>query len=196
MASYLPKAVTKPLAQGADFLRSTLGGVSWGPAVSVSKAAVVSLFNRIEIGQLVVRDETIGQVAVYGQKMAKESSKTNGVNGINGTRKTTSGAPKVELVVKKDAFWVRLFLFADMGFAEAYMLGDVECEDLTQFFEVCSKFSKIFQFANRAALHHQSDPIGQCHDSHILNCFHDYRTSQKHQYPSEFVVEHTGTLRY
>lgn len=151
MASYLPKAVTEPLAQGADFLRSTLGGISWGPAVSVSKAAVVSLFNRIEIGQLIVRDETTGQTAVYGQKIAKEHSrKSNGVNGINGVltngvnghKKTTTGVRRVELSVKKDAFWVRLFLFADMGFAEAYMLGDVECEDLTSFFEVCSDFSK------------------------------------------------------
>jgi cyclopropane-fatty-acyl-phospholipid synthase len=47
------------------------------------------------------------------------------------------GLRKVELVVKKEAFWVRLFLFADMGFAEAYMLGEVECEDLTSFFQVC-----------------------------------------------------------
>lgn len=144
MASYLPKVVTKPLAQGAEFLRSSLGGVSWGPAVSVSKAAVVSLFNRIETGTLIVKDETTGQTAIYGQKIAKELSKqTNGVNGVNGTKKSSTGARRCELVVKKDAFWVRLFLFADMGFAEAYMLGDVECEDLTQFFEVCSDFSKI-----------------------------------------------------
>lgn len=159
MASYLPKAVTKPLAQGADFLRSTLGGVSWGPAVSVSKAAVVSLFGRIELGQLIVRDETTGQTTVYGQKVAKEYSKqTNGVNGVNGTRKTTTGVRRCELVVKKDAFWVRLFLFADMGFAEAYMLGDVECEDLTSFFEVCSDFSKKLVDADFVALYCEPDP--------------------------------------
>ena len=46
---------------------------------------------------------------------------------------------KVELVVKKEAFWVRLFLFADMGFAESYMLGDFECSDLTGFFEVSTQ---------------------------------------------------------
>ncbi|KAJ6440213.1 L-aminoadipate-semialdehyde dehydrogenase [Purpureocillium lavendulum] len=32
--------------------------------------------------------------------------------------------------------WLRLFLFADIGFAEAYMLGDVECNDLTAFFRM------------------------------------------------------------
>jgi cyclopropane-fatty-acyl-phospholipid synthase len=137
MTSYIPKAVTQPLAQSADFIRSALGGVSWGPAVSVSKAAVVSLLGRIEVGQLIIRDETTGQILSYGQKIAKEhSKKVNGVNGVNGTKKTSKGVRRAELVVKKEAFWVRLFLFGDMGFAEAYMLGDIECEDLPSFFEV------------------------------------------------------------
>lgn len=142
MASYLPKAVTQPLAQGADLLRSALGGVSWGPALSVSKAAVTSLFERIEVGQLVIKDETTRKTTTYGQKIAKEHSKlSNGVNGVNGARKTHTGARKAELVIKKEAFWVRLFLFADMGFAEAYMLGDFECDDLTAFFEVSRAYS-------------------------------------------------------
>ena len=42
------------------------------------------------------------------------------------------------MTVKKEAFWVRMFLFADMGFAESYMLGEVECNNLTGFFEVGS----------------------------------------------------------
>jgi cyclopropane-fatty-acyl-phospholipid synthase len=49
---------------------------------------------------------------------------------------------RVELVIKREAFWVRLLLFADMGFAESYMLGDFECSDLTGFFEV-GNFSEI-----------------------------------------------------
>lgn len=57
------------------------------------------------------------------------------MNG-NGARKKAGRVEKVDLVVKKEAFWVRLFLFADMGFAEAYMLGEVECADLTGFFSV------------------------------------------------------------
>ena len=137
MTSYLPTAVTQPLARGVDMLRGTLGGMSWGPALSVSKAAVTSLLNKIEIGQLVIVDETTGQTIIYGQKIAKEHSrKTNGVNGVNGATKRTGAVRKAELVVKREAFWVRLFLFADMGFAEAYMLGDFECDDLTSFFEV------------------------------------------------------------
>jgi len=135
MASYLPIALSAPLAQGADLLRGALGGFTWGPALFVSKAAVTSLFSRIEVGQLIIVDQTTGQTALYGRKIAKESSrKSNGVNGVKGVKK--NGVKSVELVVKKEAFWVRLFLFADMGFAESYMLGDFECADLTSFFEL------------------------------------------------------------
>lgn len=137
MTSYLPTIISKPLARGTDLLRGAIGGVSWGPVLSVSKTAVTSLFSRIEVGQLIINDETTEEILVYGQKIAKEhSKKTNGVNGVNGTKKT-GGVRKVEISVKAEAFWVRLFLFADMGFAEAYMLGDFECADLTGFFEVC-----------------------------------------------------------
>lgn len=149
MTSYLPTALTQPLARGADYLRGTLGGMSWGPALTVSRAAVTSLFNKIENGQLVIVDETTGQTTSYGQKVAKEHSKktngSNGVNGVNGTKKKTGLVRRVEIVVKKEAFWVRLFLFADMGFAEAYMLGDFECDDLTSFFEVCHSDSALLK---------------------------------------------------
>jgi cyclopropane-fatty-acyl-phospholipid synthase len=139
MSSYLPNLITNPLSHGADFLRSTLGSVSWGPALSVSKAVVTSLFSRIEIGTLIIDDQITGKTAVYGQKIAKEHSRsklTNG-NGTNGVKQKKAGqVGKVELVVKKETFWLRLFLFADMGFAESYMLGEVECADLTGFFLV------------------------------------------------------------
>lgn len=108
--------------------------MSWGPALSVSKTAVTSLFERIESGTLVVVDETTRKTNSYGQKIAKEHSKMT--NGVNGTRKKTAGAQEVELHIKKESFWLRVFLFADMGFAEAYMLGEVECADLTGFFQV------------------------------------------------------------
>jgi cyclopropane-fatty-acyl-phospholipid synthase len=133
MASYLPSAITQPLARGTDLFRGVLGGVTWGPVLSVSRAAVTSLMSCIEIGQLTIRDETTGQTTSYGQKIAKQHSKMS--NGVNGTKKS-AGVRKVELVVKREAFWVRLFLFADMGFAESYMLGDFGCSDLTGFFEV------------------------------------------------------------
>lgn len=59
---------------------------------------------------------------------------TNGSNGAG--KKRSVGGGRVVLNIRKETFWVRLFLFADMGFAEAYMLNEVECSDLTRFFEV------------------------------------------------------------
>lgn len=146
MSSYLPGMIIAPIAHGTDLLRSTLGSVSWGPALAVSKAAITSLFSRIDNGTLIIEDQTTGMIANYGQKIAKEYSKsksvngnrTNGINGVNKSHKKAGQAQKVELVVKKETFWVRLFLFADMGFAESYMLGEVECADLTGFFLVSS----------------------------------------------------------
>lgn len=43
---------------------------------------------------------------------------------------------KAELRVVNDSFWVRLCTMSDLGFAEAYMYGDVECDDLVTLFEV------------------------------------------------------------
>jgi len=134
MTSYLPTLVTKPIVYGTDLLRRALGSVSWGPALSISKATVTSLFARIENGSLMVVDEVTGTTEVYGEKIAKEMSVV--INGVNGEYKERLGAGKVELIVHKESFWVRLFLFADMGFAEAYMLGEIECSDLTAFFQV------------------------------------------------------------
>ena len=44
---------------------------------------------------------------------------------------------KAELRVINDVFWIRLALMGDLGFAEAYMYGDVESDDLVSVFEVC-----------------------------------------------------------
>ena len=135
MASY----ITNPLARGGDLIRNTIGSVSWGPAVSVSKTAVTSLFSRIEKGTLVIDDQTTGQKLVYGRKISKDRSKLS--NGVKGSAKKNGGVGTIELVVHEAAFWVRMFLFADMGFAESYMLGEFECADLTGFFQVGEPFA-------------------------------------------------------
>ncbi|KAG9238499.1 Mycolic acid cyclopropane synthetase-domain-containing protein [Amylocarpus encephaloides] len=131
MASY----ITHPLAYGSDLLRNALGNVTWGPALSISKATMASLFSRIETGTLIVDDQTPGgKKSAYGQRMEKGSSIHT--NGVNGHSKKGGKIGAVEVVIHKEAFWVRLFLFADMGFAESYMLGEFECSDLTKFFEL------------------------------------------------------------
>ena len=134
MTSYLPNAITASLSHGNDIVRSTIGSISWGPMLSISKFAAVSTFHKIEVGTLIISDKTDGKIHVFGQKLAKEDKLAT--NGVNGTYKIAGRPRKVELVVKKETFWLRSFLFADMGFAEAYMLGEVECDDLAGFFQV------------------------------------------------------------
>ncbi|KAK0464494.1 CFS1-like protein [Desarmillaria tabescens] len=41
-----------------------------------------------------------------------------------------------ELRVVNDVFWIRLCTMGDLGFAEAYMYGDVECDDLVSLFHI------------------------------------------------------------
>lgn len=139
----LPGIVSRPLYRSTGLLRSVLGSLTWGPAISVAKPAILSVFSCIETGTLLLFDEPAGERLVFGQKL--KPSKLDNLtadydfgdltNGVNGVRKATT-IPRVELVVKDEAFWMRLFLFADMGFAEAYMLGEVECADLTAFFQL------------------------------------------------------------
>ncbi|MCJ1477693.1 hypothetical protein MMC13_006366 [Lambiella insularis] len=100
-----------------DTVRTYAGSWTWAPFLSLSRSAVLSLLRRVQAGQLVVTD-------------------TTGVVTICGSPKPKDGSPRTELRVLKDAFWVRLLLFADMGFAESYMLGEVSCPDLVAFFQV------------------------------------------------------------
>lgn len=102
---------------------------TWPPAVTLAKKAVLRTFSCVEEGMLVVVDEPGSEKHRFGARDAV---------GETGTAKSV---PSVEIVVKRDTFWARLFLFADIGFAEAYMLGDFECADLTSFFRVCFYFT-------------------------------------------------------
>lgn len=63
----------------------------------------------------------------------------------NGVGEKTNGRPdlKAELRVLNDSFWVRLCAMGDLGFAEAYMYGDVECDDLVTLFKVSPSIRKL-----------------------------------------------------
>ncbi|KAK1751971.1 cyclopropane-fatty-acyl-phospholipid synthase [Echria macrotheca] len=131
----MPEILTRPVYRSTAYLRDKLGGLTWGPALAIAKPAIHSVFSAIEKGTLLVVDQPAGQRHVFGQKLGPGKLENLLSDHANGTRRATT-VPRVELVVKSDAFWMRLFLFADMGFAEAYMLGEVECADLTTFFQL------------------------------------------------------------
>ncbi|KAL9022814.1 MAG: hypothetical protein Q9185_000077 [Variospora sp. 1 TL-2023] len=105
------------VAHSFDAARSFIGSVTWSPLVRLSRAAVLSLLGRVQVGHILIIDSD-GSEIVCGERWAEE------------------GVPATELKVLKEAFWVRLLLFADMGFAESFMLGEVSCSDLVSFFKI------------------------------------------------------------
>ncbi|KAH7171517.1 Mycolic acid cyclopropane synthetase-domain-containing protein [Dactylonectria macrodidyma] len=129
----LPPLVSKPVSRGVEVIRGSIGSWTWGPALSIVKPAILSVLSRIETGTLLIVDEPGETRYVFGQKL---SGKLGSIVDENGLPRRADTTPRVEVVVKNDAFWMRLLLFADMGFAEAYMLGDFECKDLTSFFQL------------------------------------------------------------
>ncbi|KAI1116750.1 cyclopropane-fatty-acyl-phospholipid synthase [Nemania sp. NC0429] len=120
----LSRFLSRPLYNGTALLRRTLGGLTWGPTLAVAKSAILSVFSTVEEGTLVLIDEPSGQHHVFGQPLPSGKPDPNLAND------------RVFLIVKNEAFWMHLFLCVDMGFAEAYMLGEVECEDLAAFFRL------------------------------------------------------------
>lgn len=140
LPSLVPAAVAQPLYRGTELVRGAVGSLTWGPALSVAKPAIFSVFSKIERGTLLLVDEPAESRHVFGQKLGAKYNE-NLTNGDHHVPRRADAVPRVELVVKSDAFWMRLFLFADMGFAEAYMLGEIECKDLTAFFQVSKMLS-------------------------------------------------------
>ena len=81
------------LSRPFDLLRTYVGSFTWAPFVQISRSTILGLLQRIQQGQLEVID-CDGSVTLCGA--------------------TRDGAPKTELKVLKEAFWVRVLLFADM----------------------------------------------------------------------------------
>jgi len=115
-----------PLVDRATALVSYAGSYAWPPFLSLARGTLLSLLKQIQTGSLQITD-TDGTVTICGSLARAESGSSD---------KSVFTIPHAELRVFSDLFWVRLMLFADMGFAESYMLGEVACPDLTAFFKV------------------------------------------------------------
>ncbi|QRV86399.1 cyclopropane-fatty-acyl-phospholipid synthase [Ceratobasidium sp. AG-Ba] len=95
-----------------------IASVSWTPLARLAESGVVALMQRITVGHLRVLTSS----HIYNFPALEDG--------------VTPEGPYAELRVVKDSFWIRLALMSDLGFAEAFMYGDVECDDLVTLFKV------------------------------------------------------------
>ncbi|KIJ42342.1 hypothetical protein M422DRAFT_31315 [Sphaerobolus stellatus SS14] len=96
--------------------------LGWKPMARLAEAGVVALMQKTTKGHLrVLTYEHIYNFPALRTTPAEEDDHSD---------------LKAELRVSNDAFWIRLFTMSDLGFAEAYMYGEVECDDLVTLFEI------------------------------------------------------------
>lgn len=88
-------AIITPLTSRFNALRSYAGNVAWGPLVTLSRSAVMAVLLRMRQGRLDIVD-------------------VDGKETLCGRAENPAGAPRTTLRVHRDAFWVRMMLFADM----------------------------------------------------------------------------------
>lgn len=96
--------LTTPLTAPIQALAGYGASYAWPGFLSLSRATILSLLQRINLGQLKITDVD-GTVTVCGQEKIKPVAQQD---------RTIHSIPATELKVNKDVFWVRLLLFADM----------------------------------------------------------------------------------
>lgn len=117
--------ILSPVTQTVNAIAGLAGSYALPPILTVSRGSILSLLRRIQIGSLIIQD-TDGSVTICGSPRRADVD----------DEKTVYTIPHAELKVLNDLFWIRLLLFADMGFAESYMLGEIACPDITAFFKL------------------------------------------------------------
>src|SRR5438105_2784535 len=86
----------------------------------VVKRIVLSQLHKINYGTLVIHD-TDGSKHVFGAPGTDDT-----LGGVaKGGASASKPAPDVELHIHSPAVWTRILFTHDVGFAEAYMLGEI-----------------------------------------------------------------------
>ncbi|KAK0503973.1 S-adenosyl-L-methionine-dependent methyltransferase [Armillaria luteobubalina] len=100
-----------------NFISESAIRTAWTPLTGLAQIAAMSLMQRVNKGSF--------RVLTY-----------TGVHTFPHTGPKSPGERTAELRVVNDVFWIRLCAMGDLGFAEAYMYGDVECDDLVSLFHI------------------------------------------------------------
>ncbi|KAJ9479867.1 hypothetical protein PHBOTO_003353 [Pseudozyma hubeiensis] len=111
------------------------------PTAAIARSSILALFSKLTVGQLEVRllDGTVHRFGdptlVKSKQRSRNASKSESAASAASNGGSTT-APHAILIVKSDSFWTRMFFGADLGFAEAYMIGDVDTPDLVACFDL------------------------------------------------------------
>ncbi|CCF54953.1 hypothetical protein NDA11_001009 [Ustilago hordei] len=127
-----PQALLAPLAR---------------PTAAIARSSILSLFFKLTVGQLELRTQD-GQVHRFGDPTLVKSKQHNHEPSVASNKSKSVAAASAELannsakaphaiiIVRNESFWTRMFFGADLGFAEAYMIGDVDTPDLAACFDL------------------------------------------------------------
>ncbi|KAG0145703.1 hypothetical protein CROQUDRAFT_133599 [Cronartium quercuum f. sp. fusiforme G11] len=98
-----------------------------GPLILLARTTIISLMEKISVGEL--RVLTKEAIYTFGKSSVREE-------GLLQTDTTNQVDLRSEIRVINDAFWIRMFILSDLGFAESYMVGDIEVSDLDSLFKM------------------------------------------------------------
>lgn len=75
-------------------------------------------------------------MSYYGDESLRPSKSRSSSGTAASSSLLAPAALEATLNVKKDAFWIRMFFGADLGFSEAFMADEVDTPDLGSCFDV------------------------------------------------------------
>nr|GAT42578.1 CFS1-like protein [Mycena chlorophos] len=95
----------------------SLTGAGMRTLYPLAKSSILTLLARISSGRLTVYTSPTEPPLHFGASDAPE-------------------ALRATLTVRSDAFWMRVALFTDLGLSEAFMFGDVDCDDVSALIQI------------------------------------------------------------
>ncbi|WWC86135.1 uncharacterized protein L201_001006 [Kwoniella dendrophila CBS 6074] len=105
-----------------------------GPLISIARLAILSMMNsQISYGKLTIITPQ-NEIHTFPSTSAESSNNRN--DSDTGNEKSEQ---ECTIKVLKDSFWLRLVAQGDLGFAESYMMGECEVDDLVQVFKIFIK---------------------------------------------------------
>ncbi|WRT64038.1 uncharacterized protein IL334_000965 [Kwoniella shivajii] len=122
-----PKSYTNSILSLTDNLSTTIASSlyslsSFGPLISIARLAILTMMkSQISYGQLTIITPE-GNSHIFPSPEIRETPLKKG--------------EEATIRILKDSFWLRLVAQGDLGFAEAYMMGECEVDDLVQVFKI------------------------------------------------------------